>query len=134
MPPGRYIPTLQTKCLLIIVYHKTKKKSTLRTKIEEIFQDPKNPNDFRFHNLKHIEKEADNIGSLTHDESRGAESTSDVSTTVYSIADLYSFVKAYDKDFTPAPEIKHPELVLNEDGTHGAPTKKNPKGFFFILI
>ena len=38
-------------------------------------------------------KVADNIGSLTHGQSRGAESTSDVSTTKYSIADLRGFVK-----------------------------------------
>ena len=33
----------------------------------------------------------------------------------YSIADLYEFVKGYDKDFTPAREIS--EHLLNEDGT-----------------
>jgi len=32
-----------------------------------------------------------------------------------SISELYNFVKTYDKDFSPAPEIS--EKVLNEDGT-----------------
>ena len=41
----------------------------------------------RLHNLKYIEKVADTIGSLTHDQSHGAESTSDGSTTKYSISE-----------------------------------------------
>lgn len=86
-----------------------------RITVEETFQDPKHPNDMRFHNLKYIEKVANDIGSLTHKRSYGAESTSDASTTMYSIADLYGFVKQFDKEFTPAPEVS--EYVLNEDGT-----------------
>lgn len=57
----------------------------------------------RFYNLKYIEKVADNIGSLTRrNNARGAESTNDVSTTVYSISDLYGFVKKFDNEFSPA--------------------------------
>lgn len=86
-----------------------------RITVEETFQDPKHPNDMRFHNLKYIEKVADNIGSLTHDKNHSAESTNDVSTTTYSIADLCGFVKAYDEEFTPAPEVN--KAMLNADGT-----------------
>ena len=70
----------------------------------------------RFHNLKYIEKVADNIGSLTRrNNARGAESTNNVSTTVYSISDLYGFVKKFDNEFSPAPEVN--PVLLNEDGT-----------------
>ena len=70
----------------------------------------------RFYNLKYIEKVADNIGSLTRrNNARGAESTNDVSTTVYSISDLYGFVKKFDNEFSPAPEVN--PVLLNEDGT-----------------
>lgn len=81
--------------------------------VEESFANPQNPHDKKFHNLKYIEKVADNVGSLTR--FRGAESTNDVSTTDYSISDLYSFVKRYDKDFTPARKVS--SALLNEDGT-----------------
>lgn len=81
--------------------------------VEESFANPQNPHDKKFHNLKYIEKVADNVGSLTR--FRGAESTNDVSTTDYSISDLYSFVKRYDKDFTPAREVS--SALLNADGT-----------------
>ena len=37
------------------------------------------------------------------------------STIKYTVADLYGFVKAYDKDFTPAPPAS--TELLNEDGT-----------------
>ena len=67
--------------------------------VEEFFSDASDPNDKRFHNLRYIEKVADSIGSLTRNNSYGAESTNDASTTIYSIADLYSLVKTYDKDF-----------------------------------
>ena len=71
----------------------------------------------RFHNLKHIQKVADNIGSLTH--KNGAETTSDVSTTKYSVADVYRFVKSFDNEFISAPEInpKVAKYMLNNDGT-----------------
>lgn len=62
--------------------------------VEEHFADPKHPHSMRFHNLKYIEKVADNISSLTRkNKAYGAESTNDVSTTAYSVADLYEFVK-----------------------------------------
>lgn len=41
--------------------------------------------------------------------------TDDTSATKCSIADLYEFVKTYDKDFTPAPVVS--KVLLNEDGT-----------------
>ena len=70
----------------------------------------------RFYNLKYIEKVADNIGSLTRrNNARGAESTNDVSPTIYSISDLYGFVNKFDNEFSPAPEVN--PVLLNEDGT-----------------
>lgn len=49
---------------------------------------------FRAYELKDIKKVAENIGSLTRkNKAYGAESTNDVSTTAYSVADLYDFVK-----------------------------------------
>lgn len=78
----------------------------------------------RFYNLKHIEKVADNIGSLTHDLNHGAESASDVSTINYSISDLYGFVNAYDHEFTAAPEVN--KVLINADGT--------PKRFYHYII
>lgn len=49
---------------------------------------------FRAYQLKDIEKVAENIGSLTRkNKAYGAESTNDVSTTAYIVADLYDFVK-----------------------------------------
>ena len=73
---------------------------------------------------------ADDIGSLTHDVSHGAESTNDVSTTRYSISDLFEFVKTFDKEFTSAHRLvneyfneaeaeskykKHSKSVKNND-------------------
>lgn len=86
-----------------------------RITVEEIFQDPKHPNDMRFHNLKYIEKVAENIGSLTADKQR-AESASDVSTTNYSISNLFDFVKRNDSDFNLG-ETSIDVNLLNEDGT-----------------
>ncbi len=86
-----------------------------RITVEEIFQDPKHPNDMRFHNLKYIEKVAENIGSLTADKQR-AESASDVSTTNYSISNLFDFVKRNDRDFNLG-ETSIDVNLLNEDGT-----------------
>lgn len=47
----------------------------------------------------------------------GINSSSSVPVTdsTYSISNLYEFVKIYDKDFTPAPEVS--KYVLNDDGT-----------------
>ena len=71
--------------------------------IEEQYANYKNAHDKRFHNLKYIQKVADNIGSLTRDLSHDAESTNDASTTTYSISDLFNFVNTYDKEFKPKP-------------------------------
>lgn len=69
----------------------------------------------RFHNLKYIEKVADNIGSLTAD-NQHAESASDVSTTIISVSDLYRFVKAFDNELN-SNEKKINKNLLNRDGT-----------------
>ncbi len=64
-----------------------------RITVEEIYENTKNPDDKRFHNLKYIKKIADNIGSLTRGTNRDAESTNDESAIKYNIEDLYAFVK-----------------------------------------
>jgi len=67
-----------------------------------------------------IEKVADYIGSLTHGNLiHGAESASDVSTTKFSICEVFDFVKNFDEDFKFRPV--NPKL-LNTDGT--------PKAFY----
>ena len=65
-------------------------------------------------NTPHSPRQADNVGGRTFENTRSGGSTNDVS-AVYSIANLYEFVKRYDKDFTPAPETS--PLLLNDDGT-----------------
>ena len=94
-----------------------------RITVEEYYQDWRHPDSKRFHNLKYVEEVAqipvknvaDNLeGRQDFDESR-AVSFDETSATTYSIADLYGFVKTFDKDFVPAPEVS--EYVLNEDGT-----------------
>ena len=85
--------------------------------IEEYFQSKSEPDNKRFHNLKYIKKVADITGGRTFEDTRSGGSTDGKSTTTYSISDLYSFVKQFDKEFTPAPEVS--EYVLNEDGKAG---------------
>ena len=91
--------------------------------IEEYYQDWRHPDSKRFHNLKYIEKvgeittkkAADNLeGRQDFEESR-AVSFDETSATTYNIADLYEFVKTYDDEFSPAPEVS--EFALNADGT-----------------
>ena len=82
----------------------------------------------RGYQLKDITKVADLPNSVLSQE---GGLTDGKSTTTYSISDLYQFVKNFDKDFTPAPEVsKH---MLNADGTpkvfyHG--TRKENGGFW----
>ena len=83
--------------------------------VEDYFQSKSEPSNKRFHNLRYVEKIADNIGSLTHNQSRGAESTNDVSAIKYTVADLYSFVKRFDKGFTAGKSVS--PAMLNDDGT-----------------
>ena len=86
-----------------------------RITIEEKYQDKKHPHDLRFHNLKYIEKVADFIPGLTYAEMRSADTFRDSSTTIYSVSDLYEFVKKYDGEFN-AGEIPSAGIV-NADGT-----------------
>ena len=83
-------------------------------RIEEAYHDHKNTNERRFHNLKYIEKVA-TVGGRTAGQSLPGVSTNDDIATTYTVADILSFVKTYDKDFTAAHDVS-PEL-LNEDGT-----------------
>ena len=82
--------------------------------VEEAYHDHKNTNERRFHNLKYIEKVA-TVGGRTAGQSLPGVSTNDDIATTYTVADILSFVKTYDKDFTAAHDVS-PEL-LNEDGT-----------------
>lgn len=76
----------------------------------------------RFHNLKYIEKVAEvPADALSGHSSSGGSATS---TTKYTVADLYSFVKNYDKDFTAGKPVN--KEFINSDGTpkifyHGTP-------------
>ena len=67
--------------------------------------------------LKDIEKVASIPNSVL---SENGGLTGEMKTTAYSVADLYKFVKLYDKDFSAGPEVS--EAALNPDGT--------PKVFF----
>lgn len=82
--------------------------------VEEAYHDHKNTNERRFHNLKYIEKVA-TVGGRTAGQSLPGVSTNDDIATTYTVADILSLVKTYDKDFTAAHDVS-PEL-LNEDGT-----------------
>ncbi|MBQ3146790.1 MAG: hypothetical protein IJB91_03585 [Oscillospiraceae bacterium] len=88
--------------------------SLYRITIEEIFQDPKHPNDKRFHNLKYIEKVADSIPGLTYADLHSADTVRDESTTRYSVADLYNLVKSNDPEFNYG---KPSSLIVSADGT-----------------
>ena len=70
--------------------------------VEDTFQSKTQPNDLRFHNLWYvvdIEKVADNIGSSSEVQNGNRPYTAKyASTTTYSIADLYEFVKRFDKE------------------------------------
>lgn len=81
-----------------------------------MWQSKSNTNDLRFHNLKYIEKVADNIGGPEGSYEKIQPVTAGMkSATEYSIADLYGFVKRFDEEFTPANKVS--EVVLKEDGT-----------------
>lgn len=116
--------------------------------VEEFFQSAKQPGEKKFHNLRYIEKIADNIGGRTYENSRSGGSTSDVSTTGFSVAQLYAFVKRYDKDFTPAPksstviENGRPRVVYHQTAgdfsvfntnnpVAGLNDSETPNGMFF---
>ena len=81
-----------------------------KTTIEEFYNETTNQASRRAYNLKaiKIEPAGGQLGTSSSSSIPGASS-------INSIADLYSFVKQFDKEFTPAPEVS--ELVLNDDGT-----------------
>lgn len=86
--------------------------------VEEIFQSKTNTNEMRFHNLRYIpqiEKVVDNVSGSSNSNNENQPYTArDISTTKYSVADLYRFVKCFDRDFLPNPVNP---LLLNKDGT-----------------
>lgn len=81
-----------------------------KTTVEEFYNETTNRASRRAYNLKAIKIEPAG-GQL------GTSSSSSIpdASSINSIADLYGFVKQFDKEFTPAPEVS--EYVLNEDGT-----------------
>jgi len=82
--------------------------------VEEYYQSKNEPMNKRFHNLRYIEKIAENIGGRTFGKDRSGGSTNDIS-AMYSISDLLGFVKQFDKDFVSAPDVS--KYLLNADGT-----------------
>lgn len=104
--------------------------SLYRITVEELFQSKTDTNDLRFHNLKYIsqiEKVADDVSGSSNSNKNQPYTARDSSTTEYIVADLYKFVKTYDKEFKPNAAVS--PLLLNEDGTpkvfyHGTPNGK----------
>ena len=86
-----------------------------RMTVEEIFQDPYHTNEKRFHNLKYIEKVAEISADANVEQRYKDGSTMRISTTNYTISDLYALVKQYDKDFSSVNAVN--PALLNEDGT-----------------
>lgn len=82
--------------------------------IEEAYHDSKHTNEKAFHNLKYIEKVA-SVGGRTAGQSLPGVSTNDNNATVFSVSQLSSFVKRYDKDFSVGNEVN--PALLNTDGT-----------------
>lgn len=66
----------------------------------------------KFHNLRYIEKIADNVGGRTFDENRSGGSTKDTS-AIYNVSDLFDFVKRYDEEFKPIQGKKR-RLTFNK--------------------
>lgn len=90
--------------------------------VEEYYNQGKNNISRKAYNLKAIKIEPAG-GQFRINNSSSSVPVTD---SIYSISDLYEFVKTYDKDFSPAPTVS--KVVLNEDGTpkvfyHGTNTK-----------
>ena len=83
-----------------------------KTSVEEFYNLGKKGVSRKVYNLKAIKIEPASVGQFRIENSSSSASETD---SIYSIADLYEFVKRHDKDFTPAPEVN--PLLLNDDGT-----------------
>lgn len=83
--------------------------------VEERFQDPYHTNERRFHNLKYIEKVADVPADANVEQSHKDGSTMGSPTTDYTVADILSLGKTYDKDFHLGKAVN--PALLNRDGT-----------------
>lgn len=73
--------------------------SKYKITVEEYYQDKTHPDNKRFHNLRYIEKVADLPGGRYNGTSRSGVSTNGESATGYNVADVYRFVKQYDRDW-----------------------------------
>lgn len=89
-------------------------EKTTTNNVEEYFQSKTEPDNRRFHNLKYIEKVAEITPGRTFDRSRSGVSVRSISTTTFTVSDLFSFVNKYDEEFKPHPVNNE---LLNEDGT-----------------
>ena len=79
--------------------------------VDESYMPGQNDTNKKFYPVRAIEIETTPSVGIGESHTPIMEST----VSKYRIADLYKFVKGYDKDFTPAPEIS--PFLLNEDGT-----------------
>ncbi len=79
--------------------------------VEEYYNQGKNNISRKAYNLKAIKIEPAG-GQFRINNSSSSVPVTD---SIYSISDLYEFVKTFDKDFSPAPPVS--KVVLNEDGT-----------------
>ena len=85
-----------------------------RITIEDAYHDAKHQSEKAFHNLKYIEKVA-TVGGRTAEQSLPGVSTNDKIATMYSIADVYNFVKTHDDEFKQGRKIS--PQILESDGT-----------------
>ena len=93
-----------------------------KVSVEEFYNQGKNGISRKAYNLKAIKIEP--AGGQFR--IKNSSSSVPVTDSTYSISDLYEFVKSYDKDFSPAPEVN--KVLLNDDGTpkifyHGTEAK-----------
>ncbi|MDY3929266.1 MAG: hypothetical protein SOZ34_07895 [Clostridia bacterium] len=81
--------------------------------VEEYYQSKTEPNNKKFHNLKYITKVAELSADALSGQTRSGGSAIDISTTEYTVSQLFELVKQNDKNFQP----KEASKVVNEDGT-----------------
>lgn len=83
--------------------------------VEDYYQSKKEQSNKRFHNLRYIEKIAELSADALPDKPRSGGSANEKTAIIYNVANLYAFVKQYDKDFTAAKDVS--PVLLNENGT-----------------
>ena len=107
---GRKSPNTAFLHKLYAVVEYNGQKYIAKTTVEEFYNDAVNGISQKAYELKAIKIElAGGQFGINPTSSRP------VTSSTISISDLYDFVKSFDKDFSPAPEVS--KYVLNEDGT-----------------